>query len=43
MGGVLAADKVHKKCMQKTLCTEFSDEIVEMTEEVGAGAAASLC
>jgi len=34
MGGVLAADKVHKKCMQKTLCSEFSDEVVELKEEV---------
>ena len=34
MGGVLAADKVHNKCMQKTICSEFSDEIVEMTEMV---------
>jgi len=33
LGGVLAADKVHKKCMQKTLCSEFSDEVIEITEE----------
>lgn len=24
MGGVLAADKVHNNCLQKTLCDEFS-------------------
>ena len=33
MGGVLGADSVHKKCMQKMICQEFSDEVVEVVEE----------
>ncbi len=45
MGGILAVDRVHGECMQKTLCSEFSDEIVEMSEVrqlccVGVGAPA---
>ena len=29
MGGVLGFDAVHNQCLQKTLCGEVSDEIVE--------------
>ena len=32
VGGVLAADKVHHSCMQKTLCSEFAPEVVEVEE-----------
>ena len=31
MGGILGADAVHSKCLQKTLCSAVSDEIVERT------------
>ena len=34
MGGILAADNVHKKCLQKTICSEFSDEVVEVKERI---------
>lgn len=34
MGGVLAADGIHKNCMQKALCNEFADEVVEFDERV---------
>lgn len=33
MGGLLAADGVHKKCMQRTLCNQFSGEIIETRAE----------
>lgn len=32
LGGVLGADNVHKKCLQKTLCDEFAPAIVEVSE-----------
>ena len=31
---MLALDTVHSNCMQKTLCTEFADEIVENSLEL---------
>ena len=34
LGGIVSADNVHKKCIQKTICNEFSDEVVEMTERI---------
>ena len=34
VGGVLAIDQVHNKCAQKTLCSEFADEIVEASAEL---------
>ncbi len=34
IGGVLAMDGVHSKCAQKTMCSEFADEIVEASAEL---------
>jgi hypothetical protein len=34
VGGVLALDSVHSKCMQKTLCSEFAAEIIEASAEL---------
>ncbi len=33
MGGLLAADDVHKNCLQKTLCRQFADRIAETRAE----------
>ena len=33
MGGVLAMDKVHNKCVQKTLCDQFAPPVIETKEE----------
>ena len=33
MGGLLAADGVHKKCIQRTLCDQFSGEVIETRAE----------
>lgn len=32
MGGMLAMDDIHHKCMRKRICEEFTEEVVEMTE-----------
>ena len=29
LGGVLAMDKVHSQCVQKSICEQFSDEIID--------------
>ena len=34
IGGILAIDGVHNKCIQKTICDEFSAEIVENSVEL---------
>ena len=34
IGGVLAIDGVHSNCIQKTICDEFSQEIVENSVEL---------
>ena len=34
LGGVLALDGVHSKCVQKSICNEFSNEIVETTAKI---------
>lgn len=34
IGGILAFDSVHGQCVQKTLCSEFADEIIEATAEL---------
>ena len=34
IGGVLAMDKVHNSCVQKTLCDEMAGEIVDNTLEL---------
>ena len=33
MGGLLAADAAHSKCMQRTLCDQFSGEVIETRTE----------
>jgi hypothetical protein len=33
MGGLLAVDDVHKKCIQKTICNQFVPEIIETRAE----------
>ena len=33
MGGLLAMDEVHKKCIQKTICSQFAPEIIETRAE----------
>ena len=34
VGGMLAIDGVHSKCMQKTICDRFADEVIEEKPEL---------
>ena len=34
LGGVLALDEVHSQCLQKNLCSEFSEEVTENSLEL---------
>ena len=34
IGGIVKLDSVHSKCMQKTMCSEFADEIIDNCVEL---------
>ena len=34
LGGVLGADSIHANCLQKIVCNEFADQVIEVSTQV---------